>query len=1064
VSQQATDAGLPPLTFRILGPIQVLRGDRELSLGPRKQRTLLALLLLDSGRRVSADRLSEELWHGRPPPSAGATLRSYISRLRSILGPEVRIAARGGGYALEGTALALDAAAFEEFLREGDSALTSGFANRAAERYRRGLELFRGRPLADVADDGVLALEGERLEELRVAAIEGRIEAELELGLHAGLIAELEHLVNEFPYREPFWRQLVLALYRSGRQADALAAYRRVRRILRDELGLDPSEELERLQQAVLRHDVAQVEPRPRQQSLPQPVSGLIGRDDDLRELRLLLRESRLVTVTGVGGVGKTRLAVAAAMSEASDYDRICFVDLSEIRDPGLVDRAVADALGIHESPHRPVLEGLLRQLRGTEALIVLDNCEHVRDRCAELIVSLIEGMPALRVLATSRDRLSVSGEVDYALSPLALPAEGASTEAARDSASVRLFVERAAASRASLEPTDDLIATVARICRDLDGIPLAIELAAVRAKALSADEIAAHLDRRFDFLKYWRRVAVPRHQTLRGTMDWSYDLLTKREQRTLRLLSVFAGGFTIGTAAQLTSLGDEAEAVDVLSRLVDRSLVVAEPSQSVTRYRLLETVRQYATERLVAAGEADGVAREHAEVFLRLATHAFSPGTDGVSVLAREQANLRVALEWAFDAGDEIGARLAQALGRFWRARWQLAEGRDWLERALSLHRANDVLRAELLGQLGAILLDIGDLAAAADAYAEALSIAGTASETSLDARLRVGLADVRVMLGETNEADALIDCVAAAARLEAVNDISGLSDALVVIGKLGFWQRDPSHRETLERAAALAHASGNRPAELLAAEWLATSLHDLNVPTDVAIARQEKLLTAVSGEARAEAGVLAPLAWSYGFAGRFEDARAALARSEAIYRADFGWTLDWAGCAMNAGAIELMAGDPPAAERLLRPAYEALRAMGEANYLIDTAYYLTVSLCEQGRVDDARQVVEATRSVASPGGFTEAAWMLAAARVEARCGSDADAERLASEGCRRLRASSRWLGQGLLTLGEVRRVGGRFEDAASAFQEALHLYEERRVVALADRARLELQALARS
>lgn len=370
--------------------------------------------------------------------------------------------------------------------------------------------------------------------------------------------------------------------------------------------------------------------------------------------------------------------------------------------------------------------------------------------------------------------------------------------------------------------------------------------------------------------------------------------------------------------------------------------------------------------------------------------------------------------------------------------------------------------MRAELLGWLGAVLQDIGDLTGAAQVLKEALRAADVASDAVLDARLSVVLADVRVMLGEVTEADALAVCEAAAARIEAAHDSHGLSDALVVVGKLGFWCRDPSHREMLERAAALGRDCGNRAAELLSAEWLAASLHDLDIPTDVAIARQEHLLASVTGEPRAEAGVLAPLAWNYGFAGRFEEARAALARSEAIYVADFGWTLDWAGCAMNAGAIELMAGDPKAAESALRPAYDALRAMGEANYVVDTAYYLIASLCEQRRHDEARQVVDETRSLPAPGGFTEAAWMLAAARVEAHSGNDAEAERLASEGCRRLAASSRWFGQGLLTLGEVLQVGGKLEASSAAFQRALDLYEARRVIPLAEQARTELRVLA--
>ncbi len=360
-----------------------------------------------------------------------------------------------------------------------------------------------------------------------------------------------------------------------------------------------------------------------------------------------------------------------------------------------------------------------------------------MRDACAELVEGLLTRVPALNVLATSRERLGVPGEVDYALEPLPVPDPDLDAEDLAESASVRLFFERASAVRFDFSATPEAFTAVAHICRDLDGIPLAIELAAARTKALSADEIAANLDRRFDFLKFWRQIAVPRHQTLRATMDWSYDLLSEPEQQVLLRLSAFAGGFTISRAAWVCTDGDEHRAVDMVERLVERSLVVAGTGEGETRYRQLETVRQYAAERLHELGEAQEASRAHADAFLRLAEEAFSPGSDGLSLLARELDNLRAALEWSFASGVETGPRLACALGRFWHARHHLAEGRAWLQRALELHRSEDALRAELLWLLGGLLQEIGDLTGAEEILSEGLRIADAAGDRTCAARI---------------------------------------------------------------------------------------------------------------------------------------------------------------------------------------------------------------------------------------------------------------------------------------------------------------------------------------
>jgi predicted ATPase/DNA-binding SARP family transcriptional activator/class 3 adenylate cyclase len=1049
------------LEFRILGPLEAVRSGDNVPLGSRKQRTVLALLLLEAGRVVPSDRLIEELWQGRPPESATVTLRSYISRLRSLLGPEATVIARAGGYVLEGDA-GIDARRFERLVREGEDALGRGLARTAAERFRSGLALWRGRALGDVAEDGLLALESGRLDELRLEAVEGRIDAELALGLHSELVGELERLVGEHPLRERFWRQLMLALYRCDRQADALAAYSRARKVLTSELGLEPSEELRRLQQAVLRHEVPDAPRAAEQHNLPTPLSSFVGREGELEEVDRLLSETRLLTVTGVGGVGKTRLALAAAAQAAPRVERVRFVDLSGVRDPGLVPRAVAEALGVPESPHRPLVEILTAHLRATEPLLVLDNCEHVLDACTGLIEQLLEDVPTLHILATSREPLGVAGEVEYALSPLAVPADSLDAERLTRFASVQLFLERASASRADFASAPGAVSTVAQMCRDLDGLPLAIELAAVRAKSLSAEEIAAHLDHRFDFLKFWRRVAVPRHQTLRATMDWSYELLSEAEQRTLCRLSVFVGGFTVAPSARVCTGGDESEMLDLLARLVERSLVVAEPGEAGTRYRLLETVRQYAAERLANAGETEDALRSHAGAFLQLAEEAFSPGRDGMSPLAREQANLRTALEWSFAQEDELALSLTRALGRFWHARWQLVEGRAWLQRAIALHRTEDRLRAELLGMLGGILHDIGDLSAAEAVLANALRIAIAGGDPIAAATIRVRYADVRYSHKTIRIWEALAECETAAAILEEARDLSGLADALAVQGKHRYWRYDSACEETLKRAVAVARESGNRPAELVALQWLAIAA-SRRPDLTTAIAEQERLLAEVAGEPRAEAGILAPLAWSHGFAGRFAEARDALDRSRAVYAAD-GMTLEWAACAMNAGSIELIAGDAGAAERALRPAYDALRAMAEAGYITTIAYYLVSSLCEQGRDDEAEEVVDETRSILPPGDEDhKATWSMAAAKVCARRGEFPAAEHLANEARRyfeKYRDPSYFV-EALFTQAEVFERAGKHEQAVVVYAEALAWCEERHAVPLNERARTALERL---
>ena len=724
--------GASACEVRLLGPVQVVRAGREIRLGGPRPRAVLALLVLEAGRVVPAGRLVEEVWRGSPPPGAAKTLRSYVSRLRTLLDPDATLTARGGGYVLGLDPDLVDAVRFEQLVGAGQGVLGGGEAAAAAGRFRQALGLWRGRALADVCDVEPLAREAARLEELRLAAVEGRIEADITLGLHAEVTGELEGLVAEYPLRERLWRLLVLALYRAERQADALAAYRRARDMLAAELGLEPGEDLRRLERAVLRQEVP-APPLPARHNLPAPLTSFLGREQDLARLERLLGEARLATLTGTGGTGKTRLALETGTRVAGRFpDGVWLAELVGIADPGLVAAQVMLALGVRQAGDVPMLEALIYRLRSAELLLILDNCEHLLDACAGLAGALLRAAPGLRVLATSRESLGIPGEVTYPVQPLDLPPETAQAREAGQAAAVRLFLDRGSAARGGSAGGVAPVAVAERICRKLDGLPLAIELAAARLGTLSAAEIEAHLADRFRFLAYRRPAADPRHQALRAAMDWSYELLSAEERRVLGELSVFAGTFGLAQVAEVCGGGDQLSAWEVIDRLAGKSLVAAEAAEDGTRYRLLDTVRHYAADRLAEVGGTEAVRDRHAAAFLALAERERE-----LAVLVREQDNFRAALDWSLEHGSQTGPRLARALGDFWLGRGLLQEGRDWLDRALARRPADPRLRADLLRLLGAVLLEGGDLDRADTVLSDGLEVAAAAGAPAVQARI---------------------------------------------------------------------------------------------------------------------------------------------------------------------------------------------------------------------------------------------------------------------------------------------------------------------------------------
>jgi predicted ATPase len=524
--------------------------------------------------------------------------------------------------------------------------------------------------------------------------VEERVECDLALGRHAELAAEVPGLVAAFPLRERLAGQLMVALYRCGRRGEALAVFDSARHVLAEQLGLDPGPQLAQVQADVLADDPALAAPagplvaaragtgtgRALPNNLPAQLARFIGRDRELSEVRALVGASRLVTLTGAGGCGKTRLGlqVAAGLLDGPG-DGVWLVELAAVRGEDAVAPAICQALGIARQPGRPILDALLDTLAAQATLIVLDNCEHLIDGCAKTADAIVRRCPGVRILVTSREPLGIGGETIYRVPPLSLPGPGTSGVLAAESAdAVALFVDRARAQGISLPADGESLALVVSICTGLDGLPLAIELAAARLRSLSLSDVHDRLGQRFRLLTGGSRTAMARQQTLRATVDWSYSLLHGAERSLLRRLSVFAGTFDLDAAEAVGGIGD-IEAADVsglLGALVDKSLVVAEPTGPALRYRLLETIRQFAAERLAESGDS-AAAAAHCAHFLHVA-EAAAPHLSGpqqgrwLARLDADQVNLRRATEHAAHdpGGTEQVLRFGVALRRYWMAR----------------------------------------------------------------------------------------------------------------------------------------------------------------------------------------------------------------------------------------------------------------------------------------------------------------------------------------------------------------------------------------------------------
>ncbi|MEN8040994.1 MAG: BTAD domain-containing putative transcriptional regulator [Actinomycetota bacterium] len=593
------------MRFSVLGPLVVSDGDATLPLGGLRQRSVLALLLLDAGRIVSADRIVTEIWTEHPPDGARDSLYTYVSNLRGILGKD-RIVRVDGGYRLDLVdGDSIDVEECQDGLDRARRALGADPAV-AIDLIDSSLECWSGRPYEGFEDLPSVPPEATRLEDAQLSALEDRFDAELRSG-GTPLVSDIEALTRAHPYRERIWALLARSLYRAGRQTEALRTFTRLRRILGEELGLEPSPSITRLEERILVQDpTLEPEAPPPQTNLPTPVSSFIGRVDELIMLGKTVHEHRLVTVIAPGGAGKTRLAMEVAGDLLGSFpDGVWLADLALVSDPESVVQATAAALQIVDSPGVDGIDALVSRLRPRSSLIVLDNCEHVVESAGEMAVTLLEMAPNLKILATSRQALLRDGEVRFLLDGL-----DTSTDTAELGDAERLFEERAAAVRPEFRLDDGNREEVASICCHLDGMPLAIELAASRADVLSPNEIDQLLSNRFILLAdEW--AGRPAHRSLQASLDWSHGLLAPEEQIGFDYLGVFEGPFSLLAATAVLGSPPEVFALGRLRHLVGASLVQTVPGETVA-YRLLETMRLYARDHLIEAKRWDDAAERH--------------------------------------------------------------------------------------------------------------------------------------------------------------------------------------------------------------------------------------------------------------------------------------------------------------------------------------------------------------------------------------------------------------------------------------------------------------------
>ncbi len=1055
----------------LLGGFAVSVGDRQLGDAAwrlRKARSLVKLLALAPGHRLPWEQVGEVLWPDRDASAIRNNLHQVLRAARDAIafagvdGHQV-LRLRDGVVAFgDDVDVSVDVDLFK-------AAVERARSGRSIEAYRTAADLYAGELLPEDRYEDWTDAPREALREQHTAVLMELAQVHSERGEPAAAIDVLRGLLIHNELHEPARRELMLLLAGAGRRHEALAEFESLRDALRRVLEADPDPETRRLYHRLLTGGLdapgSEAEPVPalasgtaRSDNLPVPASSFIGRDREADEVERLLDRTRLLTLTGVGGAGKTRLALEVARRQVGGFDDgVWLVDLAPASDPGEVLQAVADVLGLELPERGAAIPALAEQLAPRRLLLLLDNCEHLIDACADVIVGILRSCPEVMVLATSREALRVEGEVAWRVPSLALPDLNRlpdHAELARQAA-VQLFCERASAAEPAFELTPRNARTVAELCVGLDGMPLALELAAARVRLLSPGQILERLGDALDLLE-GGRAGLSRQRTLSATLDWSHDLLDDGERVVFRRLAMFLGSFSLEAAEHVCGVAPlgHGGVLAHLGRLVDQSLVVKQPHGDVARYRLLETVRQYASSRLDDAGESAAIAQRHRDWYRDWAAandpeRAVVAGEEALHHFDIEHDNVRAALRSSLADEPETALRLATSLWRFWLARGHFAEGRRWLESALAADPAPTALRTrglvaiavldmrygagrERLDQIANEIIDIhrrlDDRAGLAQAFHFAALLQWTTHHgDALDrleraCELAGDLNDDHVLAGATHTRGVVElsrgQPAAARRHFDACDALlPGLEPAAwgffpaISIGFSVEWDAGGDPRVVFEETLVMGHRLDARPAAAhlrYSQAWAARAAGEL----DAAIASAEDSADRFSAEG-----------WGYGIAltsnllgnlhrlaGEHETARRWLEQSLELRTR----LADRRATGVTLGALGLLAGaegDVDSAHRYLRRALELFDRIEDGFGQGGTLLNLGVVALRTGDLDAARRLFDQVHELRQrPGMLRPSGWVtVMLAEIAAREG---DARR-ATEHVTRARATFAQLGE---------------------------------------------------
>ncbi len=992
---------MPTLQLQLLGDLQVTYDDDPLtSVNSARLQSLLAYLLVHRHAPQSRQQLAFQFWPDSTEAKARANLRFFLHRLRRALPDADRFLQIDEASVMwrADAPFTLDVAAFEDALTDAERE-TGAEATRALERA---VSLYRSELLPNCYDDWILP-ERERLRQLYLGALARLIGVLESQGEYRAAISHAQRLLRYDPLHEETYRQLMRLHVQNGDRVGALRAFHTCAAVLERELAVEPSpvtraqyEQL--LLQAtpasatttsrVAPDYVALHVPNAPPNNLRLALTSFIGREREINEVKRRLATARLLTLTGVGGTGKTRLAlevVTQLLLEPGERptdpryaDGVWWIELVALGDPALVIQAVAAALGVREARRQPLTESLIEFLRQKRLLLVWDNCEHLIGACAQLAETLLRACPGVSLLATSREPLKIEGETAWSVPALSLPERELLSNKdwiskVTQSEAVRLFSERAALAFPAFELTPNHVPAVVEICRKLDGLPLAIELAAARVKILRVEQITARLDDRFNLLRTGQRQGDVRHQSLRAVMDWSFELLGPSERVLLQRLSVFAGGFSL-EAAEAVCAGDGLERhqlLELVSLLVDKSLVRVDQDSGEARFDLLETIRQYASDKLLESNQAEAVRRKHTDFYLAFAERAHSElrgPQQGLWLerMEREHDNLRAALAWSqTPAGEaEVGLRLAGSLWRFWDMRGYLSQGRRALEAMLARVTARSAVRAQALDGAGWLAYSQGDHLAARALHEESLLIWRELGDAP-------GMALALNNLG--NVAWKQADYTAARRFHEEslkirrdLGDQGGVAASLHNLGMVAWNQGDfPVARALFEESLALKRQLGDR--------WgMATSLNALGVIAfelgDAAAARPFYAESLALAQALGDKVGIAMAFTNMGEAalhqGDFQAAHAYLDESLALKR-ELGNQWGIANSLSTLGLVALAQGDPGEARRRFADSLSLRRELGDQRGIAHCLAGLAGVAYEQGQPERTARILGATENL---------------------------------------------------------------------------------------------------